>query len=225
MSTGTALIRKSRGMTRQRAIAIVAACLAIFSLGGLLVACGSSQADKSAPALQPDETEPRQAAIQPSKGQFIDSAVSGLFYQTETLEGFTDHNGQFEYVEGETVAFSIGNIALGSTTGKAIITPIDLTSGKGLDDTSVNILRLLQTLDYDGDPGNGISIATNTHLAASQLPDSAILINSDIDSFAANTSLLDLISRVTNLAELIPAETAIRHFQQTTQQLQLAEGS
>jgi hypothetical protein len=57
------------------------------------------------------------------------------------------------------------------------------------------------------------------------LPDSAIVISSDSDTFASNASLLELISRVTNLAELIPAETAIRHFQQTTQQLQLADGS
>ena len=203
-----------------------AAAAAIIICGGLLTACGSSQADKSAPELT--EATPRSSTAETRQGQFIDSAVSGLFYRTETQEGFTDHNGYFHYQEGEKVSFFIGSIALGSAPAAGIVTPADIAGSKsgldsGLNDASVNILRLLQTLDFDGDPANGISITTNTHLVASQLEESDIQVNSDADSFAQNPALLNLIGQVTNLSGLVPAENAVQHFRQSQQQLSLAD--
>ena len=47
------------------------------------------------------------------RGQFLDSAVSGLWYETETLSGFTDVEGFFEFLPGETIRFFLGETLLG----------------------------------------------------------------------------------------------------------------
>ncbi len=59
-------------------------------------------------------------------GQFIDSPVEGLRYETATHSGITNSNGDFDYKSGETVTFYIGDFALGSATGAARITPFEL---------------------------------------------------------------------------------------------------
>ncbi|NOY84091.1 MAG: hypothetical protein GXO96_04590, partial [Nitrospirae bacterium] len=77
-----------------------------------------------------------------------------------TSSGITDGNGIFEYRSGEVVQFFIGDILIGETVGKEIVTPVDLVSG-ATDETHphvVNLIRFLQTLDDDQDPSNGILI-------------------------------------------------------------------
>ncbi len=95
-------------------------------------------------------------------GVFIDSAVQGVRYETATLSGFTSASGTFQYADGESVSFFIGDILLGRTAGAPQVTPIDFVPG-AIDETHpqvTNILRFVQTLDEDGDPGNGIRITT-----------------------------------------------------------------
>jgi len=95
-----------------------------------------------------------------SQGTFEDSIVEGLKYETATQSGLTDANGIFEYQDGETVTFSIGDIILGEGPAKAWMTPIDLVSGAvdPTDPTVSNICRFLMTLDDDNNPDNGIFI-------------------------------------------------------------------
>ncbi|KPA19658.1 bacterial Ig-like domain, group 2 [Candidatus Magnetomorum sp. HK-1] len=95
------------------------------------------------------------------KGVFLDSAVSGLRYVTETLSGTTDVNGTFEYRKNETIKFYIADIFLGETQAKAQITPIDLfTDITDIADPSVtNMCRFLQALDINNDPDDGIEIS------------------------------------------------------------------
>ena len=93
-------------------------------------------------------------------GQFIDSAVDGLGYLSVGVSGFTDGEGRYQYGEGETVRFSIGDIRIGEAGGRSVITPVELIPG-ARDETDpfvTNITRFLQTLDDDGDPSNGITI-------------------------------------------------------------------
>jgi len=94
-------------------------------------------------------------------GVFVDAPVEGLNYQTDTIkDGITDENGTFMYHEGETVTFMIGDLMLGSAPGNDIMTPIDLVP-EAMDETDptvINICRLLQSLDWDGDLSNGIMI-------------------------------------------------------------------
>ncbi|MDE2418274.1 MAG: hypothetical protein KGN32_10755 [Burkholderiales bacterium] len=92
---------------------------------------------------------------------FIDSPVEGLTFRSSTLSGLTDRNGNFPYMPGETVTFSIGNIVLGSLKPNGDkVTPLQLVPGaaNATDARVTRILRTLQSLDSDGNPENGIQI-------------------------------------------------------------------
>ena len=113
----------------------------------LLAGCGGgSSVDPAEPAA-------------PLSGVFVDSPVSNINYQTKTLKGVTDSNGVFQYMEGETVTFSIGEIEVGRSEGQEQISPLDLVGTEDSENIEViNIARLLQSLDADGEPDNGIEI-------------------------------------------------------------------
>jgi hypothetical protein len=115
-------------------------------------------------------------------GIFLDSPVEGLHYQTVTMSGFTDENGTFMYHQGESVSFMIGNYQLGSAPGSHIITPIDLVPG-ALDEmhpTVTNMVRLLQSLDQDGNLENGITI---TELMHAEMTDRMIDMHKGVNEF------------------------------------------
>jgi hypothetical protein len=89
----------------------------------------------------------------------LDSPVINIEYRTETLKGTTNSLGEYEYVEGETVTFFIGNLELPPVPATGVVTPLNMANTQDTSDpTVVNIIRLLQTLDKDGIPGNGIEI-------------------------------------------------------------------
>ncbi|MCU0577476.1 MAG: hypothetical protein MUD15_11730 [Desulfobacterota bacterium] len=58
------------------------------------------------------------------QGQFIDSPVEGLTYETQTMSGTTDSRGAFLFSPGERITFSIGGIVLGTTNVRSIVTPL-----------------------------------------------------------------------------------------------------
>jgi len=97
-------------------------------------------------------------------GIFVDDPVAGLHYETPTFSGTTNSAGEFDYLPGETVTFSIGGIVLGSAEAGPVVTPLTLVSGAtdATDPVVTNIVRLLLTLDDDGNPDNGISISAAT---------------------------------------------------------------
>lgn len=97
-------------------------------------------------------------------GFFKDSSVSGINYSTETLSGKTSSTGAFNYLEGETVTFSIGDINFPATLAKFNLTPVDLLGSDALitNIAVTNISRLLQTLDSNNNPSDGtIEISDN----------------------------------------------------------------
>lgn len=92
---------------------------------------------------------------------FIDAKVEGLTYESKSKSGVTDRDGNFEYMPGEEVTFSVGKLVLGSTKPLGDkVTPLDLVpdARDASDDKVTRILRTLQTLDADADPENGIKI-------------------------------------------------------------------
>jgi len=89
-------------------------------------------------------------------GHFVDANVNGLTYQTPTQFGTTGDGGQFWYIEGERVALSVGSLPLGDVLGDRRTSPVSLFEGSDLDDDRVlNVARLLQSLDGDGNPAQG----------------------------------------------------------------------
>ncbi len=95
----------------------------------------------------------------PRRGHFIDSPVSGLSYQTGTFDGLTDGSGGFDYFPGERVELAIGSVYLGTPLAGHKISPLDIFEAADTDDNRViNMARLLQSLDADASPKEGILI-------------------------------------------------------------------
>jgi hypothetical protein len=95
------------------------------------------------------------AKVQP--GHFIDAPVLGLTYQTPTQFGTTNESGEFFYIPKERVEISVGNLPLGSALADKRISPVDLFAVSELvdDPNVINIARLLQSLDKDGNAQDG----------------------------------------------------------------------
>jgi len=131
-----------------------------------------------------------------STGALIDGPVAGISYQTATQNGVTDGQGNYKYLPGETVTFMIGGIKLFSALATGLVNPKDAI---GFDDTAkLNLARLLQSLDKDGYPGNGIEIASGlTGLPANLFTS----LNFDADASAFLTQA--------NMAGHIPSATLV----------------
>lgn len=154
---------------------------AIGMLG--MYACDQSDIAEDSPVLQ---------------GVFVDSRVVGLQYQTETEIGITGPNGEFNYRSGETITFFIGDIVLGEAEAEPIMTPVDLVEGATdqMDDEVTNIARLLQTLDDDGDPDNGILITQAVREVAVGI---TLDFNVTIDEFEDNPDVQDAVEDLTEV--------------------------
>jgi len=101
------------------------------------------------------------------QGIFVDSPVANLKYRTKTHSGRTTSTGEFLYEEGEVITFSVGDIDFPTALASALITPLDLVNTTDVyHPEAVNIARLLQTLDMDGNAENGIEIGDGAHSAA-----------------------------------------------------------
>ncbi len=148
------------------------------------------------------------------QGQFIDSPVFNIAYRTATQSGFTDAEGRFNYRPGESIIFSIGGIDLPGMAAKRIITPLDYSNTGSINHPMVtNMLRLLQSLDVDGNPDNGIQIGDAAHTTAlgmTVLFDSATF-ETDVSILVANSGSV--------ITSLIDAESARNHFVQTLAEL------
>ena len=164
------------------------------ALAFLLVGCGSSSNSNTSPTPTPS----------PKVGIFKDAPVDGLKYSSKTFDGFTQNGGKFNYLESESINFYIGNVLLGSSKGADIITPVDIVNGAS-DTTDIkvqNILRLLQSLDSDNNPDNGI-----------MLPDSArnAYYSKSVD-LESEAFLNDFITVINPNEILIDSDSAIEHF-------------
>ncbi|MCU4677386.1 pectinesterase family protein, partial [Catenovulum sp. 2E275] len=119
--------------------------------------------------VEQNVTEPLPPAL---TGQFVDSAVSGLDFtriniEGEESEGATDANGNFEYYRGDRIVFKIGEFELPEISPKNFVTPLSFFSTDNPVAPQVaNLARLLQSLDTDADPENGISISPNAAAVA-----------------------------------------------------------
>lgn len=120
-------------------------------------------------------------------GRFIAPPVSGLYYETATISGETNLNGEFDYKEGEEITFKVGDIVLGKATATEKISPFELagitppTTYKEVKkiweslvsseiyrtpitfEIAVNLAQFLQTIDIDDNPDNGITISRELH--------------------------------------------------------------
>ena len=179
-------------------------------------------------------------------GYFLDSGVTGLNYTPNDGSNLTEGNGRFYYTPGTSTTFSILGLDLGSASldsENPVVTPATLL-GEGsrsraqmetlLDGDSAtsqsikNQLVLLQTLDFDQDPSNGISLPVPIDTGTDFLPDPNALsdldlsLNSSAFSTALNTKLTQLQNDGVVFASSSPIseEDAVNHFLDTLENLE-----
>ncbi len=167
-----------------------------------LVSCSSSSTTVTPGAVDGDA----------QTGLFLDSAVEGISYKTETLSGITNENGQFQFVDGENVTFKIGDLSFPVVSAVKTVTPLDMTESRSIyDNVVVNVTVLLQSLDVDADPSNGIEISDQAAANAA-----AIDLNATPSEFAQNPDVLNLVANSgSSNTSLISTEDASNHFQMT----------
>ena len=173
---------------------------------------GSSSSSRSGPQVQ--------------TGTFVDSPVAGLDYQgSQTDAGQTDEQGQFNYREGETISFAIGDLELGSAVGADILTPLSITpeADSADDQRVVNMLILLQSLDADGDLNNGIQISEAIREHVSLNADSIYFDQSPADFRASLATLVDELQQAGAFTDTDPrprtvttVANALEHFARST---------
>ncbi len=154
-------------------------------------------------------------------GYFIDAAVEGLAYQTSSgTKGVTDQHGKFQYKYGDSVKFAIGKLALGEAVPlvDGLVTPQTLTDYD--EAKQMIILRLLQSLDIDNNPSNGITIPKSTIDALENLEKEVAIASLQDDS-----DILNLDSVLAQIADEnydgvidVTAQQAQVHFTQSLTQ-------
>lgn len=121
-----------------------------------------------------DDNENRQPVGDSRTGVF-GPGVSGVRYTTSTQSGLTDERGTFTYAAGETVAFTLGGIALGSAAGADTVNVFEVQGTTAPTDAermlrelrdsftqpferALNVAMFLMSIDADGNPTNGIDL-------------------------------------------------------------------
>lgn len=141
--------------------------ISILAVGGLILAalssCGGGGSSASIEAVNP---------VPPLlSGQFRDAPVEGLRFESTgafgATGGLTDTGGQFKYRDGDQVAFFLGQNQIAKAAGAPLITPYSATT---TDQEASNLARLLQSIDEDQDPNNGIRITNAVRSNAASLP-------------------------------------------------------
>ncbi len=125
----------------------------------LLIGCGSDSTTTTTTIDNNDLNNSNTTTNLNKIGYFIDAEVEGLEYSTTTgLDGITDKYGRFQYTDGDIVTFSMGNLVLGKATPTeyGLVTPE--TFSNETDNVKTLILRVLQSVDIDNNPTNGIVI-------------------------------------------------------------------
>jgi len=164
----------------------------------------------NAPDRNPIELESERTT-----GYLIDAPVRGVEYTCADISGITNIEGAFEFRQTCTVEFRIGNVLIGAIPGAAInadnrVYPSDLA---GVTRNTINaplevrILRILQGLDNDNNPSNGIIIPDKAR------EDFKRLSLNVLDETLTDQTIIDAFAQVGYTLE--DEDKAIEHYRQT----------
>jgi hypothetical protein len=170
-----------------------------------------------------DEETGNATVVVVANGVLVDAPVEGVRYESGTLAGITGSSGEFRYEVGNTVRFSIGDIALGRpVAGKAVITPLDLVEN-GTSDTPavINIARLLQSLDSQ--PGDAIITIPAKVRAAAVRSNPAVATAIEFMDFSDEPAFINAASQLVAVlagdypftAVLVDADQARAHLERS----------
>lgn len=129
---------------------------ALTLCAALFVGCGDTNSTTPSEPSSSDDASSASSEDQviTAVGYYVDSAVSGIHYVCGGQSGETGENGEFTFEVGEGCIFSLNNIQLREVVSS------ELHSQVKIQEDNVEVARLLQSLDNDGDPENGITIST-----------------------------------------------------------------
>jgi len=147
-----------------------------------------------------------------------DSIVQGIEYKCDDNQGYTNNEGKFTYFDNcSEIEFSIGGIKLGTVSTNDInfnsnmtVYPADLLNldrNNTYDTALVNTIQILQTLDNDNNPYNGIVIDEATRVALTEL-------SLDLSSRDITQSDLETLATAVNKT-LVNQDYAISHYEDT----------
>lgn len=186
--------------------------LAIAASVAMLAACG--------------EEMPQGDTI--SVGVLTDSPIQGVEYLTSSTNGITNSAGEFRYKTGDTIIFKLGALSLGVVTGTGntmTVTPLQLIEGitrpeftAAPENAVTNLLVLLQSLDSDGDPSDGIQIpaAALLLLQGQAFADTLFFaLPGDPATFATSPQLATLVTAINTAggsAVAVTPAAALAHF-------------
>lgn len=158
----------------------------------LLAACGGGS-DSNAPGPGADANTSGPVTPNSVTGVFVDDPVAGLRYQCSSgASGITNTAGEFTCMSGDTVTFFLGNLELGSVQAEQTITPYSLFPDDP--DAAINLARLLQSVDSDGDSSNGV-IELNSTLVA-LIPPATDFADSDFTRSLEDALAIRLVSAI-----------------------------
>jgi len=197
--------------------------LVILLLSMPLLAGGQCSFFFSSGGDDDDEEKDNASVVVVANGTLVDAPVEGVRYESGALAGFTGSSGEFRYEVGNTVRFSIGDIALGRPVmGKAVITPLDLVEN-GTSDTPavINIARLLQSLDSQ--PGDGLITIPAEVRAAAVRSNQAVSTAIEFMDFSDESAFLNAASQLVAVltgdypftAVLVDADQARAHLERS----------
>ncbi|NUN60104.1 MAG: DUF1566 domain-containing protein [Burkholderiaceae bacterium] len=151
-------------------------------------------------------------------GHLYDSAVQGVQYRScnslnavDCIEGITGLRGEFNYTAGQQIEFKLGGLRIGVVQGQELVTPDKLANGDA--GVALQIAQLLQSLDEDRDPSNGIVIpesvrslavgaypngqdvrfVNNSQVLSNLAPGRALVSMTQVGAHATGAALLDVM--------------------------------
>jgi hypothetical protein len=145
------------------------------------------------------------------QGVFIDSPVAGISYTTTpgNKSGVNDAQGHYNYVAGDTVTFSIGNIVFPTVTATEVVTPLNLAATTDLNNqVVVNISRLLQTLDSD--PSDNVITISQAAITAGDNVSSNL--NFDVPTDTFETSVSSFVTEANGSPVMVSINDAINSY-------------
>jgi hypothetical protein len=205
---GHTAFHKIRSTNVFRVFAVCMRIRTVATVIALIAGCGG------APGAPVDEVvdEPSVPNGVVRTGVLSAPPTAGVSYETATHSGVTDESGAFEYREGESVRFFLGDTTLGEARGKPELTPFDLagiepltTGASGFAEAraqisrAANVATLLQTLDYDGDTSNGIGISPEV---AALFDGVEVDLERDLFDFAREHTFRSVLNRANESALL-----------------------
>jgi hypothetical protein len=155
-------------------------------------------------------------------GKFYDGLVTGLQYDSGRGLEVVGAEGWYYFRQNKPITFYVGDIQIGQTTGREIITPFALVGVNDIANATVlNIARFLQSLDDDGNLTNGIAISQAVRAAAAgktiNFEQTTEQFNNDLNVISVVADLTN--ARATGQQTLISDSAAGNHLTDTMESL------